>query len=162
MLEAVVTGGEPFLRRELALDVLQRLDAAGVATYLNTNGWFVDDELADRLAAIRGLHVYVSIDGAGAARHDAMRGVPGSWKRAIGAAHRLLERGVPVRIPHVITPENRPEVRDAVRAFARLGVPSMHFAPVTPIGAAARGGDWGSTAARSPICATRRGGRAAA
>jgi MoaA/NifB/PqqE/SkfB family radical SAM enzyme len=138
VLEAVVTGGEPLLHRERALSTLERLDAAGVATYLNTNGWFIDDAVADRLAEVRGLRVYVSIDGAGAARHDELRGVPGSWRRAIEAVGRLLERGIPVRITHVVTPENRPEVEAALHAFSRTGVPSVHLAPVTPIGAAAR------------------------
>ena len=51
-LEAVVTGGEPLLRRDLTLEAIERLDAAGVGTTLNTNGWFVDDAVADRLAAL--------------------------------------------------------------------------------------------------------------
>jgi hypothetical protein len=142
VLEAVVSGGEPLLRRELALEVLERLDRAGVATYLNTNGWFVDDAVADRLGALRGLYAFVSIDGATAARHDAMRGVAGSWRRAMEAASRLLDRGVRTRIVHVVTPENRDEVDDALELFWALGAGSTHLAPVTPIGAAARGGDW--------------------
>lgn len=142
VLEAVVTGGEPLLRRELTLEVLERLDGAGVATYLNTNGWFVDDAVADRMGRLRGLHVFVSIDGATAERHDAARGVPGSWRRAVLGASRLLERGVPTRAVQVVTPENRAEVERSIDLFWELGVASVHLAPVSPIGAAARGGDW--------------------
>ena len=47
---AIITGGEPLLRRELALESAERLAAAGVAVTFNTNGWFVDDAVADRLA----------------------------------------------------------------------------------------------------------------
>ncbi len=141
----------------MALAALERLDEAGVATYLNTNGWFVDDAVADRLAALRGLHVYVSVDGANAGRHDALRGVPGSWKRALAGAARLLDRGVPVRITHVVTPHNGDEVPDALRAFARLGALSTHLAPVAPIGAAARGGDWAVD--RMALRVTRDAGR---
>ena len=142
VLEAVVTGGEPLLRGDLTLDVLERLDAAGVATYLNTNGWFVDDAVADRLARLRRLHVYVSIDGATAARHDAARGVPGSWRRAVLGTSRLLDRGVPTRAVQVVTPENHAEVERSLDLFWTLGVASVHLAPVALIGAAARGGDW--------------------
>src|SRR5438046_10064269 len=37
VLEAVVTGGEPLLRRDLTLEVIERLDAAGAGTTLHTN-----------------------------------------------------------------------------------------------------------------------------
>jgi MoaA/NifB/PqqE/SkfB family radical SAM enzyme len=50
--EAVITGGEPLLRAPLALELLETLDRAGVATTISTNGWFVDDATADRLAAL--------------------------------------------------------------------------------------------------------------
>ena len=63
VIEAVVTGGEPLLRRDLTLDTVDRLTASGVMVTLNTNGWFVDEEVADRLAA-SGARVHVSIDGA--------------------------------------------------------------------------------------------------
>ena len=48
IIEAVVTGGEPLLRRELTLELVERLSGAGVAVSLNTNGWFVDE--ASRIA----------------------------------------------------------------------------------------------------------------
>src|SRR3954447_127351 len=46
---ALVPGGEPFLRRELTLEAVETLAAAGVGVTLNTNGWFVDEEIAARL-----------------------------------------------------------------------------------------------------------------
>src|SRR5262249_52443651 len=93
-LEAVVTGGQRLLRRDLPLEVMERLDAAGVGTTLNTNGWFVDKAVADRLARCRGLSIFVSLDGATSAAHDASRGVPGGWARAVAAMDRLLARDV--------------------------------------------------------------------
>src|SRR5207302_8824616 len=104
---AVVTGGEPLLRRELALDVVDRLRAGGVGVILNTNGWFVDGEVATRLAAAAPVQVYVSVDGATPQLHDAGRGVPGSWRRAVGAVQTLLEHDVGVGVVHVLTPRNQ-------------------------------------------------------
>src|SRR4051812_28823391 len=83
IVEAVVTGGEPLLRRDLALEVIERLSSAGVGVTLNTNGWFVDAEVADRLARCKGLQVNISIDGASPGLHDSIRGVRGSWLRAV-------------------------------------------------------------------------------
>jgi MoaA/NifB/PqqE/SkfB family radical SAM enzyme len=141
-LEAVVTGGEPLLRRDLTLEVIERLDEAGVGTTLNTNGWFVDDAVADRLAACRGLSTFISLDGATSAAHDASRGVPGSWARSVAAMDRLLARDVPVRIVHVVTPDTEPESEALVELGWHLGVTSVQMTPVVPTGAAARGGDW--------------------
>jgi MoaA/NifB/PqqE/SkfB family radical SAM enzyme len=147
-LEAVVTGGEPLLRRDLTLAVIERLDAVGVGTTLNTNGWFVDDAVADRLAACRGLSTFISLDGATSATHDASRGVPGGWARGVAAMDRLLARDVPVRIVHVVTPDTEPETEYLLELAWQLGVTSVQMTPVVPTGAAARSGEWAVDAPR--------------
>ena len=148
VLEAVVTGGEPLLRRDLTLEVIERLDAAGVGTTLNTNGWFVDDAVADRLAACRGLSAFISLDGATSATHDASRGVPGGWARGVAAMDRLRSRDVPVRIVHVVTPDTEHETEALLELGWQLGVTSVQMTPVVPTGAAARSGDWKIDASR--------------
>ena len=143
VIEAVVTGGEPLLRRELALEVIERLDAAGVGVTLNTNGWFVDAAVAERFAAARsGLAVHVSLDGPTPELHDRARGVPGSWRRAVAAIGLLAERGVSTHVVCVATPENEPAAGEVIEQAWLLGVDSVRLTPVVPIGAAARGGSW--------------------
>ena len=141
-VEAVVTGGEPLLRRELSLGMIERLSGAGLGVTLNTNGWFLDDGVCGRLAACEGLQVNVSLDGGSPAVHDAIRGVPGSWKRAVEGIDRLLQRGVRVRVVSVITPANQGMVEDLLGSLWLLGVPSVRLAVVISTGAAARSGDW--------------------
>jgi len=142
IVEAVVTGGEPFLRRELTLGVVEELAGEGVGVTLNTNGWFVDDEVAQRLGALRGVTAHVSLDGARAGLHDGSRGVPGSWRRAIEGIDRLLGAGVGVCVVHVVTPDNAAAVPDFFEQMWALGVPWIRVTPVVVTGAAARGGDW--------------------
>lgn len=142
IVEAVVTGGEPFLRRELTLGVIEELAGAGVGVTLNTNGWFVDEEVAARLGALRGVTAHVSLDGARASLHDGSRGVPGSWRRAVEGIDRLLRAGVGVCVVHVVTPENAAAVPDFLEQMWTLGVPWVRMTPVVVTGAAARGGDW--------------------
>ncbi len=142
VIEVVLTGGEPLLRSELVIELLERLERRGIGLTLNTNGWFVDDAVADRLAGVGGLQVAVSIDGATAALHDASRGVPGSWRRAVQATSRLLDRGVRVQVVHVVTPENEHAFPDFLQQMWTLGVNSVRVTPVQTIGAAARGGRW--------------------
>ncbi len=142
IVEAVVTGGEPFLRRELTLEVIETLAEAGVGVTLNTNGWFVDDEVAARLGALPGVTAHVSLDGARAGLHDGSRGVPGSWRRAIEGIDRLLGAGVGVCVVHVVTPANAGAVPEFLEQMWALGVPWVRVTPVVVTGAAARGGEW--------------------
>jgi MoaA/NifB/PqqE/SkfB family radical SAM enzyme len=142
IVEAVVTGGEPFLRRELTLEVVETLATAGVGVTLNSNGWFVDEEIAARLGALRGVTAHVSVDGARAGLHDSSRGVPGSWRRAIEGIDHLLGAGVGVCAVHVVTPDNAGAVGDFLEQMWTLGVPWVRVTPVVVNGAAARGGEW--------------------
>jgi len=142
IVEAVVTGGEPFLRKELTLGLIEALSAAGVGVTLNTNGWFVDEEVAGRLGALRGVTAHVSLDGARAGLHDSSRGVPGSWRRAVEGIDRLLGAGVGVCVVHVVTPGNAAGFADFLEQMWALGVPWVRATPVVVTGAAARGGEW--------------------
>jgi MoaA/NifB/PqqE/SkfB family radical SAM enzyme len=142
IVEAVVTGGEPFLRKELTLGLIETLSEAGVGVTLNTNGWFVDEEVASRLGALHGVTAHVSLDGARAGLHDGSRGVPGSWRRAIEGIDRLLGAGVGVCVVHVVTPANAGAVPDFLEQMWALGVPWVRVTPVVVTGAAARGGNW--------------------
>ena len=143
IVEAVVTGGEPFLRRDLTLDVVETLAEEGVGVTLNTNAWFIDDAVAARLGGLRGVTAHVSLDGARAGLHDGSRGVPGSWRRAVEGIDRLLGAGVGVCVVHVVTPSNADAVPDFFEQMWSLGVPWVRVTPVVVTGAAARGGDWG-------------------
>ena len=139
---ATITGGEALLRRELALECAERLDAAGIAVTLNTNGWFVDEEAADRLAGCRRLQTHISVDGPTPELHESARGVPGSWRRAIEAVDRLLQRGATVKPLHLVTPANERAFGEFLEQMWTLGVRVVSVTPVVPIGAAARSGDW--------------------
>jgi MoaA/NifB/PqqE/SkfB family radical SAM enzyme len=138
IVEAVVTGGEPLMRADLALELVERLAAEGVGVTLNSNGWFLDDEIADRIAEVPGVSVHVSIDGPSPRVHDAGRGVPGSWRRAVLAVDRLLQRGIGHQVVSVVTPEVLPLLDEHLALMDRLGVASMRITPVAEIGAAAR------------------------
>jgi MoaA/NifB/PqqE/SkfB family radical SAM enzyme len=143
VVEAVLTGCEPLLRKELALELFELLAEAGVAVTFNTNGWFLDAATADRLAAAgAAVDVRVSLDGATPELHDRARGVPGSWGRAVRALALLAERGVATHVVHVLTPESCPAVEGLVEQAWLLGARSVALTPVVPVGAAARGGRW--------------------
>ena len=137
VIETVLTGGEPLLRRDLTLQVAERIADAGAMVTLNTNGWFVDEEVADRLAAA-GVRVHVSLDGASADLHDASRGVPGGWRRAIEAVAMLLDRGARVQVVHVVTPRNVETLPEFLEQMRVLAPTSVRPTAMTPIGSSSR------------------------
>lgn len=144
VMEAVVTGGEPFLRKPLALAMIRRLTDANINVIVNTNGWFVDGDLAAELAAIRGVRVNLSLDGHTAAAHDAARGVKGSWDRAVRAIDHLLVAGATLRVVSVVTPASIEGVPSLLEELHAFGVGGVRLAIAIETGAATRGTDAGA------------------
>lgn len=117
-----IEGGEPLVRKDLP-ELIAAYAGAGHLPLLYTNGWFVDDGV---VAALRtsGIHqVGVSIDFPDAARHDAMRGAPGTWTRAVAAVERLRAAlGPRVHLMTVLMRENQQDLEALLALSARLGV----------------------------------------
>jgi MoaA/NifB/PqqE/SkfB family radical SAM enzyme len=95
-----LTGGELFMRRDLE-DLVDAIVDANRALYLlnfPTTGWFGDRTVALVERTLRRgvgrLMTTISIDGP-RDQHDAMRGLPGSWDRAVETLRRLraIRRG---------------------------------------------------------------------
>jgi MoaA/NifB/PqqE/SkfB family radical SAM enzyme len=145
ILEAVITGGEPFLRKSLTLELIEKLTSNNVSVVLNTNGWFVDKALAESLANIKGIRVNVSIDARDAATHDAGRGVNGSWERAVNAVDFLQSSGVPTQVNAVVMPTTVNDVGLFLRELDLFGVRDVRLSIAVETGAATRGtspNDW--------------------
>ena len=76
----ILTGGEPLLRAdiyELAAHAAKR----GLKPVMAPNGTLLDQPAAARLKDCGILRCSISLDGPDAARHDALRGVPGAFTR---------------------------------------------------------------------------------
>src|SRR6266403_2847523 len=82
-------GGEPLLHTRLA-DMIAMVVAKDMGPALITNGWLLAAQL-DRLAAAGLKTVYVSIDAASMAVHEANRGLNGLQKRIRAATSRMRE-----------------------------------------------------------------------
>lgn len=98
-----LVGGEPLLRPDLA-EIIASVDKSLSTVVLFTNGW----HLAERAPELRraGLDsVYVSLDAADAERHDALRGTPGLFKRALAGLERARRQGLSVGLSATLTPE---------------------------------------------------------
>lgn len=129
-------GGEPTVRKDL-LELVAYAAGRGLLTSVTTNGNRLDDEAyAQGLLATGVSMINVSVDGATAARHDALRGYTGGFDRlsaGIRNLARLRERlgsSAQIVVVSVISPSNVREVPDIARLAMALGADRVGFMPV--------------------------------
>lgn len=120
-----LAGGEPLLRSDI-FDVISFLNAANHFPILITNGWYVDGTVARDILRAGLQEISVSVDYRDPVRHDAQRGCPGAWERAIRAlavlnAHRPDRRNR-VHMISVLMDDNLEDVEPLIHVCRDLGV----------------------------------------
>jgi MoaA/NifB/PqqE/SkfB family radical SAM enzyme len=123
-----LAGGEPLAREDI-FDIITILNQENHFPILITNGWYVNESLAKDIHRAGLQEISVSVDYADPAKHDAQRGQPGSWKRAIEAL-ALLQKHRPdrrnrVHMISVLMNDNLDEVEDLIRLSRDIGVTYM-------------------------------------
>lgn len=121
VLEVHFTGGEPFLRKDI-FELVDYVRKKPMAVTISTNGTLIDKHVADRIKESKISAVRVSLDGANPKTHDELRGVKGTFEKAINSIRLLVERKVCVRINCCITKHNFKETPQMLSLFEKLGV----------------------------------------
>ena len=111
-------GGEPLLRKDL-VEILAFSHSLPLHTSLITNGTLLESRIDEIFPYINGV-VYVSLDGL-EKTHDAIRGVSGCFKKAIGGITAAAQR-VPLTINTTIMAENLFEIEGLVKLAKELDV----------------------------------------
>jgi MoaA/NifB/PqqE/SkfB family radical SAM enzyme len=114
-----ISGGEPFLYAEI-LKLLEYAQNKFIVS-LNTNGYFIDENIARQLSTMHLEAVQISLDSTTSKIHDSLRG-RGSWEKANNAIHLLHSMGVPIRISTTVMAENYNELADIRLLADKLGV----------------------------------------
>lgn len=87
-------GGELLLRPDLLFETLIAIKPERFYLYLTTNGFYLDDKMAKKLAEHHVSRVSVSIDSMDEETHDIIRGRKDSWRRAIEALEHVRNNGM--------------------------------------------------------------------
>jgi MoaA/NifB/PqqE/SkfB family radical SAM enzyme len=118
-----------FLRRDF-LDLVEAAIAAGLKINMTTNGTLVDRERARRIGRIGA--VGISLDGARASVHDAVRGRPEAFRRSLRAIRWLKASSerLKLRINFVVMRDNYRELPEMVRLAGELGAADLVPMPV--------------------------------
>lgn len=145
-----LTGGEPLVVKGI-FDLARRFTEAGINVHVFTSGWYMKPEMVDELAESV-CEVIVSIDGATAEMHDAIRARKGGFDRAMKAM-TMLNDGIRARrargektmalgIDVVVIRSNWSHMErfctDIAPRFSELGV--LEFGAVAATGMASRVG----------------------
>lgn len=99
--EIDIQGGEPLINPNL-FAILDAIGTDRFYTYITTNGWHLDEEMAGRLAGAGVDRVSVSIDAFTEAEHDEFRCKKGSFKRAIKALEFTKAAGMKPNVNIVV------------------------------------------------------------
>jgi len=86
----IFTGGEPLLRED-AIELVRYAHDAGMITRLNTNGLLLDRQKVAELKKAGLTICLVSLDRADAEAHDRLRGISGTYEKALAGIHYLRE-----------------------------------------------------------------------
>lgn len=129
----VLTGGEPFLRKDL-VRLFEKICKLGIESScaICTNGTNLDRETAKQIAAAQPSgRVVVSLDGHSPAVHDRIRGA-GSFEKAVAAIEILNDAFgdcCHVSVNTIINRFNANHLPSILRLVASLGVQSLKLAP---------------------------------
>ncbi len=128
-----LTGGEPMLHPRFP-DFLKIIRKHDLGLNIETNGTLCDREIARRIAdTCNGPFVSVSIDGADAGTHEAIRGVPGSFQKACQAVEHLASLALAPQIIFTLMRSNADQINDMAHLAKCLGASSVKFNIVQPV-----------------------------
>ncbi len=127
-----LTGGEPLMHPDIGR-MLEYIKDEGFRLIIETNGVLCSPALTEKIAPCVGSFVSVSIDGADADLHDAIRGVSGSHAAAIEGVRNLVTSGLKPQIIMSIMKSNKDQMEPLVRMAETLGAGSVKFNLVQPV-----------------------------
>ena len=118
VVEIVFSGGNPLLRDDAA-EIIEYASRFFVTTVYD-NGSMA----AKKIEALRNVDfVAISIDSLDAAKNDYIKGVKGSWRKAIATVETLYNEGIKVAVTPTISQLNLYEIVDITNYFSQKGIP---------------------------------------
>ncbi len=131
----IVSGGEPLMHPQV-YEVINILSQGGMTVSVPTNGTLVDDTAIQKLKESSVGAVQVSIDGKDEKTHDSIRGVKGTFRKAVKAIEDLIEAGVPTGASTTVSQQNIDQIPAIVHFLSELGVGNYNVRACMPCGRA--------------------------
>lgn len=126
-----ITGGEPYLRKDL-FQIIEGIRGRNADAYVLTNGTLVSRDVALRTAESGVKGVQVSLEGPEQV-HDAIRG-KGSFTKALAGARHLVSAGLPLTLNTTLSRINAGYSTDLLQIAKDCGAKRLGFARLVPAG----------------------------
>ena len=118
----VITGGDP-LRRPDLFELIDYGKSLGLAISVTPAGTHeLTQAVVDRFAAANVDSLALSLDGSTPARHDAFRGVAGSFEWTLNGARMIVEAGIPLQINSMVTAQTLDDLPHIYETVRSLGI----------------------------------------
>lgn len=133
----VLSGGEPLLRKDI-FEIAKTISSLGLTVCMATNATLIDEATAAMIKASGIKRCAVSLDGATAHVHDAIRGIAGAFEMAIAGVRNLISQGVEVQINMTLTRSNAKHLRATYELARGIGAVAFHAFLLVPTGCGAQ------------------------
>jgi radical SAM protein len=132
----ILTGGDPFKRDDI-FEIIEYARSVGLDVSITPSATPLVTRTAIAQLRDAGIsRVAISIDGADAATHEANRGVPGSFQRALDILDDARELGVQTQINTTLSPANVDQIEAMADRFASLDIRLWSVFFLIPVGRA--------------------------
>jgi SynChlorMet cassette radical SAM/SPASM protein ScmF len=121
-----LTGGEPLFHPDIKI-ILEALKNRNLQLTMETNGVLINREIAELISQSKKPFISVSIDGVKAETHEWIRGVKGSFVKAIRGIELLVSMGVKTQIIMTLVKRNKSQIADMIDLSEAIGVESIKF-----------------------------------
>ncbi len=129
-LFVILTGGEPFTRRDF-MDIVRAARRRRLSVTIFTNGTLLNDSIISELKRLYVQEVHISVYGPDASSPDSITNVPGSFQRTVGSIKLLLAAGMRVRIKSPLMSQTATKYIELKRFAKDLGVPIQFTTVIT-------------------------------
>lgn len=130
-----LVGGEIFIRKDI-IEIIEYAKINDVITDIVSNGTLITESLARDIVNSGLGYLRISMDGIKPETHDRIRGIQGTYKKAISSIDYLLKAsnksGMKLCIATVICKNNMHELIDLVKFAERKGLDGVIFNPLGP------------------------------
>ena len=120
MIFALLTGGEPFVRRDF-FEIYDGMKKLGLLISINSNGSLIRGEILDRLAEDPPCRINITLYGGSEDTYCRMCG-NSAFERVTENIREIKRRGIDVRLNVSITPYNRGDLERIFRISRDIGV----------------------------------------
>ncbi len=131
-----VTGGEPFLRKDL-FKLMDYAVSLGYSWGVTSNGILIDEKLVKKMEESKMSTISISIDGT-KETHESFRKVPGAFDKIIKGI-KLMQKIPSIEVIQITTVANKKnidELEDVYKLVLELGIKDWRVVNCDPIGRA--------------------------